>query len=223
MATIRESISRIRNLFKGSSQDAFITDRLIYSLIKTSAKALIFRDSLKLNIFKNSSLFKEIPCLELIDVDTIDSCCTGIRTACKIKRSKRKLPTISGLQSGPIVAYVSSLDYSVSVTATTPRLYANMTQSSSFKFNKKKFYWITNDYLYIPNVEWDAVRVMAMFEDDISDLLCGNDNDCAMFQDGELGIPEYLFAEIESNVLNEMSVIAKIPQETSNDNNNILR
>lgn len=224
MATIRESISRIRNLFKGSSEDAFLTDRLIYSLIKSFANLFMYRDQQRKSLRYNQLLFREIPCLELIDVSIVDDCCLGIQTKCKIKRSKKKLPTISTLDNGPVINSVTSIDYSVRLTRTSPIEYNALRKSSGYKYNKMKYYWITDGYLYVPDVEWEAVRINAMFEGDLTEYLCSDENNaCGYMQDNEAGIPDYLYAEIEVKVLEEMSIIAKIPADQNNDSQNIMR
>ena len=69
MSTIGESISRVRNVLKTVKEDPFMTDRFIYSLIMKYAKTFIKRESMSGEIYKYRNLFKEIPCLDLIEVD----------------------------------------------------------------------------------------------------------------------------------------------------------
>jgi hypothetical protein len=224
--TVGESISRVRNVLKAVKEDPFLTDRFLYSLIMKYAKTLIKRDSKLENIYKNESLFKEIPCVELIDVDKVDACCLAIRTKCTFKRSKDKLPKIQDVNGGPIIRSVSTLDYSQRAVRTHPDLYTNMTKTSGFKYNKKKYYWIMNDYLYIPNVDWEGIRIQAMFDEDVNSELCnlGEDaNDCTPEQDRELAIPEHLFSEIEQMVLNEVLTAGKVPSDGPDDSQNVLR
>lgn len=223
---VGESISRVRNVLKAVKEDPFMTDRFIYSLIMKYAKTLIKRDSKMENIYKNESLFKAIPCLELIDVDKVEACCLSIKTGCTFKRSKDKLPKIQDVDGGPIIRGVFTLDYSKKANRTQPGIYSNMTNTSGFKYNKKKYYWIANDYLFIPNVDWEAIRLEAMFDEDINSLLCslGDDaNDCTPEQDRTLSIPEHLFSEIEQMVLNEILTAGKIPSDGADDSQNILR
>ena len=83
--TIGDSVSRVRNLVKGVKEDAFLTDRFIYSLIIKYAKLLIKRQDNENKIMRFQSLFETVPCIELITVDKVEACCTGIRTNCTIK------------------------------------------------------------------------------------------------------------------------------------------
>lgn len=224
MTTVGETISRVRNVLKAVKEDPFLTDRFIYSIIMKHSKALIKREGDVKNIFKYTSLFKEIPCLELIEVDRVDACCTGIRTGCTFKRSKNKLPGLFQLDMGPVIKSVTSIDYSQDLVRTQPELYTTLTKASSFKYNKQKYYWIINNYLYLPNVEWDAVRIQAMFDDDIASELCGiEQNNCVIQQERELAIPEHLYTEIENLTVTEILTAGQIPSDGADDSQNVFR
>ena len=226
MILIGDAVSRVRNILKAVKEDNFITDRFIYSLLMKYAKSLMFRDNKNLNLFKNSSLFKELPCVDLIDVDTVSACCSSIRTGCTIKRSKDKLPKMATLANGPLIRTVTSLDFSQIVLKTEPSIYANMTKSSNFKYNKNKYYWVIDDYLFIPDIEWEGVRVQALFEDDVAMFNCSDENSaniCTVAQDRTIDVPEHLFAEIEQMVSKEILIGGQIPSDGADDNQNILR
>ena len=227
MVTIGESISRVRNILKAVKEDPFLTDRFIYSLIIKFSKTLIKRESLVNSIYKYTNLFKEIPCIDLIEVDIVEACCTGIRTGCTIKRTKDKLPNLMEIDSGPVIRTVSSLDYSRTLTETYPSLYTNMTKTSGFKYNNKKYFWYLNGYLYIPNVEWEGVRISAIFDDDVDAYNCSTDlNDnpsCKAKQDEDLAIPEHLFSEIEQMVVQQILTAGQIPSDGADDSQNVMR
>lgn len=89
MTTIRESISRIRNVFKLVNEDAFLTDRFIYSLLIKYSKALIRRQDVENKLMQYDSLFETLPYVELIEVDKIEADCARLKTGCKIMRTKR--------------------------------------------------------------------------------------------------------------------------------------
>jgi len=222
--TVGTSISRVRNSLKTVKEDPFMTDRFLYSLIMKYAKTLIKRESRMENIYKHKSLFKEIPCVDLIEVDRIEACCIGIQTGCTFMRSKERLPKLLEVDNGPIIRSVSSLDYSVSAQDTLPTVYTNMTKTSGFKYNKNKYYWITDGYIYIPDVTWESIRIDAIFDEDVSSSLCNVDStDCIAEQDRELAIPEHLFSEIEQMVRQEILPSAQIPGDGADDGQNIMR
>lgn len=226
MVTIGESISRVRNVLKAVKEDPFLTDRFIHSLIVKHSKAIIKREALINNIYKYRSLFKEIPCLDLIDVDIVEACCTGIKTGCTIKRTKDKLPSLLETDNGPVIRSVSTLDYSKQVTETYPSVYANMTKVKNFKYNKNKYYWYIDGYIYIPNVEWEGIRVEVLPDGDISSFLCGQaaeEAECIIKQDTNFNIPEHMFAEIENLVVQEILTAGQIPSDGADDSQNVMR
>lgn len=224
MATIGDTIARVRNVLKSVKEDAFMTDRFIYSLVMKYARTLMERDSKLTNLFKNSTLFKQIPCIELIDVDRVEACCIGVETGCTFKRSKNPLPKITALRYGLMIRAVTTIDYSEQLYKTEPSVYANMTKTSGFKYNKNKYFWVIDNYLYIPEVEWEAVRLQAMFEDNLDPYLCHLDSDiCRAEQDRDISIPEHLFTEIENFVRQEILTAGQIPSDGADDSQNIMR
>ena len=224
MSTIGESISRVRNVLKAVKEDPFLTDRFIYSLVMKYAKTLIKRESMSGEIYKYRNLFTEIPCLDLIEVDKIEACCIGIRTGCTFMRSKDKLPELLQADDGPVIRAVTSLDYSLEAQQTYPTLYSTMTKTSNFKYNKTKYYWYLDGYIYLPNVTWEGVRVQAIFDDDISGLNCAEDaRECVLEQDRELNVPDHLFSEIEQMVLQEILMAGQVPSDGADDSQNVLR
>lgn len=224
MVTIAESVSRVRNVLKAVKEDPFLTDRFLYSLIMKFAKTLIKREDQVGTIFKYTSLFKDIPCLELIEVDKVEACCTGIKTPCKILRTKDPLPELLELSSGPIIRSVTSLDYSEELTETFPTLYTNMTKTSGFKYNKTKYYWYLDRHIYMPNLEWEAIRITAVWDESLDDFSCDVDStDCKLEQDRELSIPDYLFSEIEQMVIQQVLTAGQVPSDGPDDSQNVLR
>lgn len=222
MKTIGNSISRIRGSLKAVSADAFLTDRFIYSLILKYAKLYIKRMDDANKIMRFQSLFVPLPCVELIDVDKIEACCSGIQTGCTIKRTKDRLPGVLEGTYGPLFRTVSSIDGSILVNKTYPAIFVNLANSTIFKYNKTKYYWFLDGYLYFPNVEWEAVKIELLPEDSVQHLLCDGDP-CMNRQDENSPIPEYLFAEIEQNVRQELMGTMQIPPDMNNDNISKLR
>jgi hypothetical protein len=224
MSTIGDSTSRVRNVLKAVKEDPFLTDRFIYSLIMKYAKTLIKRESMTGEIYKYRNLFTEIPCLDLIEVDKVEACCIGIRTGCTFMRSREKLPELLQADDGPVIRAVTSLDYSQEAQQTYPTVYSTMTKTTSFKYNKTKYYWYLDGYIYLPNATWEGVRVQAIFDEGVAGLNCAEDaKECVQEQDRELNIPDHLFSEIEQMVLQEILTAGQIPTDGADDSQNVLR
>jgi len=222
MNTIGEAVSRVRNVIKAVTTDSFITDRMIYSLILKYAKMFIKRQDAISTRAKFGSLFKRLPCLDLIEVDKVEACC-DVPSGCIIKRTKDQLPGVMEGPQGPLLRSVSSIDNFTEVYRTTPSLYTSMTKTAAFKYNKSKYYWFMNGYVYIPNVEWEAISVEGIYEGDLNDLTCTT-NPCTAVQDQALNIPPELLAEIETQVINDFMKSAQIPQDNFiSDKQSVLR
>lgn len=220
MTTIGEAISRVRNILKAAKEDPFLTDRTIYFLLTKYGQTLLKREDNQFKLMKISSIFQVLPYLELIDVDKVQAGCIGVYSGCYFKRSKEKLPTILNGTFGPIIRTVSSIDGTIELFRTDPGTWVSMTKTTTFKYNRNIYFWYLDGYLYIPNVDWDAVRMEAIFEGQVD--TCTTD-DCLIKQDQPLPFPEYLFSEIEQYTVKELTITMQVPQDGSDDSQNILR
>lgn len=220
--TIGDVISRIRSLIKATRQDSFITDRMIYSIVIKHAKWLMKREDSKNKLLVFSGVIQTMDFVELVEVDKVEACCTGVKSDCTIKRTKDKLPVFLQGYYGPLIRTISSIDNSEELQPILPSSYIALSNSKGYKYNKTKYYWFLNDYLYFPNLQWDAVRIEGIFEDDISKWTCKEDN-CIARQDQTFNIPDYLLAEIESQVLNDLSVTYQLTPDPVNDKQNVTR
>ena len=220
MTTVGEAISRVRNTLKAVKEDAFLTDRTIYSLLIKYAKTLIKREDNQFRLMKISSIFKVLPYVELIDVDKVEAGCIGVYSGCYFKRSKEKLPSILDGMFGPIIRTVSSIDGSIEMYRTDPGTWVSMTKTTTFKYNRNIYFWYLNGYIYVPNADWDAIRVEAIFEGKVE--TCDSDP-CEIKQDEQFALPEYLFSEVEQFTLQELTMTLKVPADSVDDSQNILR
>jgi hypothetical protein len=223
MATIGEVVSRIRGQVKAEVQDAFVTDRYVYSLVTKYAQLLMRRQDLANKLMKFNAVWKTLPYIELIEVDKVEAYCSGIQSGCIIKRTKEKLPDMIEGYWGPLIRQVTSIDGSIEMQATQPGTYTSMTKTTSFKYNNTKYWWYLNGYLYFPNIEWDAVKLEGVFDDNIGAWLCEEGAECEPRYKQEINIPEALFAEIETQVVNAMLLTVKVPVEDGDNKVNVNR
>lgn len=220
--TIGYTVSRVRNSIKAVKEDAFVTDRYLWSVITKYAKLFIKRQDNLNKLLRFKSFWKTLDCVELVEVDKIEACCAGIKSGCTIMRTKEKLPTTFEGPFGPLFRTVSSIDGSQEIYQTEPGTYTSMTKTTTFKYNKTKYYWYLNGYMYFPNIEWDAVKVEGVWEDDITNF--GKEGvSCSQKQTQLTNIPEDLFAEIEQQVLAEILPQTRIPADDADNKQNIYR
>lgn len=221
MTTIGEAISRVRNTLKAVKEDPFLTDRTIYFALQKYAQTLIKREDNQFRLMRMSQIFKVLPYIELIDVDKVDAGCLGVYSECYFKRSKEKLPAILNGMFGPIIRTVSSIDGSIEMFRTEPGTWISMTKSTTFKYNKRPYFWYLNGYIYCPNIDWDAIRIEAIFEGVLD--TCDTEDNCLARQDQPFVLPEYLFSEVEQFVVKELTMSMSIPSDGPDDSQNALR
>ncbi len=218
--TVGEAISRVRNTLKAVKEDPFLTDRTIYFSIIKYGQSLMKREDNQLRLMKISNIFRTMPYVELIEVDKVDAACVGVYSGCYFKRTKEKLPDLlTGIQ-GPIFRTVSSVDGTIELFRTDPGTFVSMTKTTTFKYNKRQYFWYLDGHLYFPNLAWDAVKVEAIFENDVE--TCDSDK-CLIKQDQSLNIPDYLFSEIEQYVIKELTMTMQVPTDGADDSQNTLR
>ena len=220
MTTIGEAISRVRNTLKAVKEDPFLTDRNIYFLLTKYAKTLIKREDNQFRLMKISSLFRVLPYIELIDVDKVEAGCVGVYSGCYFKRSKEKIPGILNGMAGPIIRTTSSIDGTIEMFRTDPGTWVSMTKTTTWKYNRNFYFWYLDGYIYCPNVDWEAIRMEAIFEGTLDTC---DTKECETRQNEPFSLPEYLFSEVEQFVIKELTMTMSVPIDSSDDSQNILR
>ena len=220
MTTIGETISRVRNTLKAVKEDAFLTDRIIYSSLLKYSQTLIKREDNQFRLMKISSLFRVLPYIELIDVDKVEAGCVGVYSGCYFKRSKEKIPGILNGMAGPIIRTTSSIDGTIEMFRTDPGTWVSMTKTTTWKYNRNFYFWYLDGYIYCPNIDWEAIRMEAIFEGTIETC---DTKECETRQNEPFSLPEYLFSEVEQFVIKELTMTISIPTDGPDDSQNTLR
>jgi hypothetical protein len=218
METIGGVVSRLRKITKLNNPDSFYTNRDLYSIFLKYAYMYIRRQDNLNKIMKYNTIFQPFPCVELIEVDKVEACCLGIQSNCTIRRTKERLPKIVDGAYGPLFRSISSIDRSIEITLTYAATYVAMSKSKTFKYNTTKYCWYIDGYLYFPNLDWDAVLIEAVFEDDLS-----ADSDCIDKTKTLVRIPPYLFPEIENGFKQDIAGAAQMPADPIIDKQNQSR
>ena len=98
-----------------------------------------------------------------------------------------------------------------------------MAKTTTFKYNNTKYCWFVDGYLYFPNIDWDGIKLEGVFEGDTSTWTCAEEDDCVPRYLQKLYVPEFLFAEIENQILNVQFNSLKVTPEDSHNKININR
>ncbi len=206
MATLRKLVSDVRSMHKLLSTDSLITDRAIASEIKNNSLLLIKRETNLRKLWATDTLFTTIPCLEMVEVP-ISECCEYV-DPCTISRSKEKLPRIAEGNYQYIIQGVYSINamsgQGKKLKEITVNRYINLLKLPIVK--KEAYYWIMNNYLYVSNPLLKAIRITALFEEDVpnsimfSECCCGEsiniDEFCKNPLDKPYSLPGYLQSQV---------------------------
>jgi hypothetical protein len=149
------------------STDNLITDRAVASEVKNNALLLIKRETNLRKLWATDTLFTTIPCLEMVEVP-ISECCDFV-DPCTVARTRYKLPRIAEGNYQYIIQGVYSIN-ALSGRGTkfkeiTINRYVNLIKLPIIK--RESYFWIMNGYLYISNPLIQAIRISALFEQDV--------------------------------------------------------
>lgn len=214
---ISDIIYRIKQNTKSVTNDDFVTDRYIWSLVKKHTTSVILKYANDISIVESQELYMDVPVLELEDISKIDNCEIDLGTdLCGdllIKRSVNKIPKVRSVY-GRLLMNVYSIDKSFKLQQTTFAKASNIFRSKYSRFYTDVFYVFSDGYIYVLNKDIPAVSVEASFEEPYDAYNSCNPNHCKRAQDLPSCIPSQLLSEIEGMVLNDIYNSLKI-QETN--------
>lgn len=204
--TIGEAISQVRNDLKQITVDTRLTDRDIYSVMKTHSYWIIAQEADKLKISKQEHLFQSYTCAEIIPVPLTDPCCS-IQTKCRIYRTKDKLPGMFTDDTGPIIRTVASVDWGNNFQRTSYENWIHIQKDPEFKYNKSKYYFIRDNYMYFPTTQWRKVNMLIYSDTDVRKLnKCDCiEKGCLAMQDTIWRVPDKLQARVIDAVISELT------------------
>lgn len=199
MSTFRKLVSDARSMHKLLSTDNLITDRAIMSEIKNNAFLLIKRETNLRKLWATDTVFTTVPCLEMVEVP-ISECC-DYADPCTVARTKFKLPRITEGNYQYVIQGVYSINamsgQGKKLKEITINRYVNLLKLPIIK--KEEYYWISNGYLYVNNPLLKAIRLVALFEEDVPNEI--------MYPECGCGTPDYTTEQLCLNPLDKESPV----------------
>jgi hypothetical protein len=138
-----------------------------------------------------------------------------------IMKSVKKLPEPFLSNFGSLIQ-VFNLDRSLDYKEVTPTMYKNIS-NQQFKPRKTKYFWIEDDYLYVPNSEAEVLIVLGLFtnQQDVNNFNSEKDNACGSILDSEFPCPDYLLGTVQELTTAKVMNRFRVPEdEDSNLNSN---
>jgi len=221
----RQFISDIQTSIRAISSDAYIPPRFVYYEAQNIISDFLKKDNdAKKKLARLSDGWSEIDCIELEEVPVIECADVDVRLCDKMMKSKFKLPEVYSFSYGNIINHVASINFSYFFDPVNPRQWNNI-QKRQYKDKNKYYYFILNNYLYVPvpkgnDLPVEIVRVKAYFMDqfkveeyktlkDCKD--CKHPDNCKSPLDYEIVIPSYLISDVKKELINRLaSVYLKI-------------
>lgn len=197
-------ISKVRNALNQVNADTQLTNRYLWSEIWSAAKVVIKQDADNYRkLYNQSGLWQSI-CVKMKPVSPIMCDCLDLPMDCVLYRSQWALPKILESAQGFVYRFISSPDLSVKFTLVTPYDYD---RKSKVKYNREKYVFLHDGYLWAPNAQFPMLTVSGVFEDYAlkpefnCDAAATTDSQCASILDTPSGIPDYMEQSVMSIVL----------------------
>lgn len=219
-----EVISRVVNSIKALNKDEHISKRYVLSVLRSKARLLMLNNMHTQELLRNSDLFRTLTCFGLKREDVFRCPIVEFKTCKTLMKSKKRLPEMLGGKFGAFVVSVDSLDGEKQFLPTTLRMYKLNKDRVYAKYVDGYFYYIQDGYLYIPDVEVEAVNItiIGINEDEMEGLSeCDTYGDCGSVYDAEFICPDKLIDLVVTEATSEiMSTWRRIVED---DNPNMAR
>lgn len=212
--TIREFVSIVKENLNSVSLDDTLSNEHIYWVGVNIAKLLVKRETESRKIFKNTSVFKKI-CIPMIEISSAEC---GVTFPCgKIMRSKKQLPKGFLTNFGSLLFIFNvtrDKDYKeISVTG-----YKNV-RNQKFRSRTTGYFWIENDYLYVPDSEVEILYGLGLFSNP-EEVLNYEENLCGKVLDFNFPAPDYFYSTIVELTSNQLLTRKKITKDEDGNLNN---
>lgn len=234
--TTRQFISDIQTSIRAVSADSYIPPRFIFYEAQNIISDFLKKDNdAKKKLSRLADGWSEIDCVELEEVEVIKCPDIDVRLCEKLMRSKFKLPEIYSYSYGNIINHVASVNFSYFFDPTNPRQWNNI-QKRQYKDRNKYYYFILNNFLYIPvpkgvELPVEVVRIKAFFMDqskveeykNLADCKdCSRSDNCKSPLDYDMVVPSYLINDVKKELINRLiSVYFKIIPDQYPDLNTV--
>lgn len=199
-----ELISQIKNELRINSADNRLTNRFIWSIIYKHLSWLIKRESSKLRLIRQDNIFQSLKCVDVEEAPAVDPCC-GIRSKCTVHRTCEPIPKLFEDDYGIIIKSVLVVDKSDEFNLITLSEYIRKIENPHSKYDKSKYFFYDNGYLYFPKSEIRKVIIKGYFVDDVVNSCDEDTTSCKSFLDMEARVPQYILGELMNQVLTELT------------------
>jgi hypothetical protein len=210
MPTNREIVTRIESGLNLLSKDTGKKSRLILRTAQNVAESYIAKRLRTRSLFRQDSLYKEVSCVELIDVDIFQCDIVEFKSCNKLKRSKKKLPDLVYSRYGPSIQEVTAIDNIYDFKLST---------LAQYRIDKRRkghpgveYFYVKDGYLWIPDSEVRRVNIRALALDQYDfHNLSECDKSCMSVWDYEFTVPSDILEGVIEETTQKIARFLNIP------------
>lgn len=221
---VSEIVSQIKTKLRLVNADARFSNKFIWSTTASNMRTFIKREGDKLGLMRLDYLFQTLKCVEVIEAPAIDDCC-GVRSKCKVWRTKDKIPKMYQDQAGVILKSVFTIDGGAEYSKITIQEYMRKLENPNSKWDKSRYFYFNNDYLYFPMHPVKMIMVKGYFEDKIFNCCKGEPSEeCSPKMEQDIYFPFGLEGIVIDKVILDLANIAlRLQPDNQIDKNEIRK
>ena len=218
MQTLKQIVSDIANDLKAHNLDDRYSFRYLANKFKDKIAYFLRIEARSREFVKALGLWQSINCVELEDIPV--TTCGDIGDCYKLKRSTIQIPDVYETNYG-LMLKVTTIDGRKEFAQLKNSTQYNDYVTREYKTNKLPFF-IEDKYIFIPNTDIDAVKVLLVPKDTITVKKLNDECDvCTSPLEGEIPYTQYLISLAKKEVLTELGALKNIVEdEKGNDNTN---
>lgn len=214
-----EFTSIIISTLKSTSKDSKIPRRLVLAIGESKAKTYISQKLNDRSLYRETNIYREIPCVEFIEIDKVSCPIIDFRLCNSIYRSKNKIPELLWSKYGHTLKEIRSLDNMKTFSPTTMSQHKR-DKNRTHKTKNLQFF-IEDQYVYIINEPLVSANLYLVTQDlyELEQICECSKNKCDSVWDFEFVCPDKLEEVIIQETLKQLMVTRQI-QEDVNPNLN---
>lgn len=160
----KEIVSEIINDLRALNIDDRVSSRYILSKLNSYVALYIKRENDQMRLFNFDNIWTTIECIRLEQSTNVECCEISIPRCSNWAKSRHKLPELFITKFGPAIRSVATVRRDLVFQKTTPRDYAKVLRRR-YVNKEKRYYWLENNHLVIPDSEIELVTIEAYFRD----------------------------------------------------------
>lgn len=205
----------VLNTLKANSKDSRISRRLVLSTLESKAKFYISQKLNDKSLYRESNIYKEVPCVKFKNIDIIKCPIIEFRTCKTLMRSEEQVPELIWSKYGHTLKEVTSIDGSFTFEPITATQYRKNKQRTG-KTNKKYFY-VKDNYIYIPDYEFHSGNLYLISPDayELAQISECSENKCDSVWEFEFICPNKLEEIVIQETIKHLSLTKQIQEDTN--------